>query len=108
MLGDSAQNGNHPLRVSAIGHPYRDDEAPHRIGVRPVENGAGDELRVGDDQAGPVKRLDLGRAYIDPPDETLLPVDDDSVPHLDRALDEKNDAGDEIVEDRLQPKANAE
>ena len=76
--------------------------------MRPVEHAAGDQLGVGNDQAGAVEGLDLGGAHADAAHEALLVADDDAVADLDRPLDQQDQARDEVVDDRLQAEADAD
>ena len=76
--------------------------------MRPVEDAAGDQLGVRHDQAGPIEGFDLGGAHADAAHEALLVADDDAVAHLDRPFDEQDKPGHEVVDDRLQAKADAD
>ena len=55
-----------------------------------------------------IEGFDLGRARVDPPHEALFTPYDHPVADADAALPEQNEAGDEIVGDRLQAEADAD
>ena len=98
----------HSLDVALVGDVDRDDDAADPVGVDPVLDDVGDEVRVRHDQRRPVERLDLGRAGVDLADEPLVGADDDQVADPDAALPQEDQARDEIVGDRLQPEADAD
>ena len=81
---------------------------PIRSLCDPVLDHAGDEVGVWNQHRGPVESLDLGRAGVDPPDEALIAAHDDPVADPNAALPQQDEAGDEIVGDRLEPKADAD
>ena len=96
LVGALLQKGEHLLGIEVVADPDLDIDGAERVAVRPVEHAARDQLRVGNDQAGAVERLDLGGAHADAAHQALLIADDDAVADPDRALDEQNEARDEI------------
>ena len=86
------QDGDHLLGIGVVGDADLDADRAERVAVRPVDHAAGDQLRVGNDQAGAVEGLDLGGAHADAAHVALLVADDDPVADLDRPLDQQDQA----------------
>ena len=98
----------HFVEVAFVSDVDRDDDASDAIVVDPVLDDAADEVRVGHDQAAAVEGLDLGRAGVDRANEPLIRSHHHPVADADGALPQQDEAGDEIVGDRLQAEADAD
>ena len=85
-----------------------DDDAPGAVGVQPVLDRPADQRRIGNDQDAAVESFDLGRARVDAAHESLFGADDDPVADADAPLPQQDQAGDEIIGDRLQAEADAD
>ena len=108
IVGALLQDGDHLLGIGTVADADLDVDGAERVAMRPVEHAAGDQLGVGDDQAGAVEGLDLGGPHADAAHVALLIADDDAVADLDRPLDQQDQPGDEVVDDRLQAEADAD
>ena len=102
------QDGDHLFGIGIVADADLHVDGAQRVAMRPVQHAAGDQLGVGNDQAGAVEGFDLGGAHADAAHEALLVADDDAVADLDRPLDQQDQARHEIVDDRLQAKADAD
>ena len=76
--------------------------------MHPVLHRAGDQREIGNDQRRAFKGFDLGRARVDAPNKSLVLADDHPVADANAALPEQDQPGDEIVDDALQPEADAD
>ena len=88
-------------------HRQLDLHAAQRVGLGHVAHVFGDQLRVRHDHRGAVPQLDLGGAHVDPADVALDLVEADPVAHLHRPFHQQDQAGDEVLHDRLQAEADA-
>src|SRR6185437_4866435 len=57
---------------------------------------------------GAIEGLNFGGADIDPAHQPFLGADDDPVTDTDRALPKKDEAGDKIIDNRLQAEADTD
>ena len=91
--------------VGAISDADFDNDAVDGVGERPVENSAGDEFFVGDDEflAAPVG--DGGGADADFGDHAADVGDGDDVAHANGAFGEEDDAADEVGDHFLESEA---
>ncbi len=76
--------------------------------MREVDDCLRDELGVRHDEAGAPERLDLGRADGDAAHIAFALLERHPVADLDRSLDKQDEAGNEVVDDGLQAKADAD
>ena len=108
VLGDLQEDLGRLSRVRAVGHADGIDDAVDRIGQRPVQHLAGDELLVGNDQFLAVAVGDGRGSHANPRDDAGDAVDGDDVAHADGPLEEDNQTGDEIGENLLQSEAQSQ
>ena len=74
--------------------------------MHPVDDRIGDQLRVWHNDRGARESLDLGTAHADPLDNAFVLSNLHPITHFNRSFSEQNKAGDEIIDDALQAKAD--
>src|SRR4029450_4570674 len=94
--GDVEQDLAHLHRIAVGSDADLDDGAAQRIGARPVLNDTGDELRIRNDHARAIERLDLGCADTNAPNPSLFALDHDRVADADRPLRQQDQAAYEV------------
>src|SRR5258707_330865 len=105
---DLEQDSARLNRIAVISHADFDHDTAQGIGARPVLDHTGDEFGVRNDDARPVKRLDLGCANTNAPHPSFFPLDHDRVADADRPLGQQNETGYEVGHDGLQAKTDAD
>ncbi len=105
---DLHQDLGHPSRVASIGDAHVDHHPAHGVATGPVRHRAGNEIGVGHDHIGLVEGLDRGGAHGDVLDDPHVAVDLDPVALRDRALDQQDDARDEVRHHVLQAETDAD
>ncbi len=108
LLHHLLQHANDVVGIGEIGNAYRYREPAQQIAVREVDDRVGDELRVRNDEARALEGLDFRRAHGNAPDVSLALFQRDPVAHLDRPLDQQDEPGDEVVDDRLQAETDTD
>ena len=92
--------------VVAVAKVEVEKDAGDGVLVRPVHEGAGYEVGVGQDDAFVVEGGDGQRAHADALDRAFVVADGDDVAVAQGALDEQQDAADEVVGNRLHAEAD--
>src|SRR5262245_61075283 len=100
---DFEQHFTHAVHVAVVTDTELDDDPPDWVAVRHVLDDAGDEILVGDDDAGAVECLDFGRPDADAAHETFLVFHQHPIADANWSLGEEDDPAYEIGDDRLQP-----
>ena len=107
-MGDVEEGGAGFFRIGAVGDADGDLEAEDAVAECPVDELAGDEFFVGDNELAVVELADGGGADADLGDAAGDVADGDDVAEADGALEEDDEAGDEVGEDFLETEADAE
>lgn len=100
--GDSEQDFLNLIDIAVIVHPDIDVHSCHSVVVGLVNNTAGDNGRVWDDNVGFVARFQSRRAHADLFDHAFITVDDDQIAELYRSFKQNGNAGNQIADDVLQ------
>ena len=98
---------DHPGRRRAVVQAHREVQAALLIAEGPVGHLPGDQLGVGDDDLGPLRGAHDAGADADAPHPALQVPHLDGVADVDRALEQQDQAGDEVVDHALQAEADA-
>ena len=89
FLRDRKKCRLHLPRVAAIGHTDRDADAADVVAERPVFHLLRDEIRIGNENVGPVEGFQFGGADADLAHIALLAADNDEIADPDRALSQQ-------------------
>ena len=92
--------------VVAVAEVEVEEDAGDGVLVRPVHEGAGDEVGVRQDDAFVVEGGDGQRAHADALDRAFVVADGDDVAVAQGALNQQQDAADEVVGNRLHAEAD--
>ena len=106
--GGLAQDREDTVGVGAVGHAHADVHPAQAVGERQVGELLRGQNPVGDDDLGAVPGAHDAGADADVPDFSREVPDLHRVPHLEGALDEEDEPGDEVVHHRLQAEADAD
>ena len=95
--------------VAAIGDAKRYAYPQYPFAQRPVRQSRRDELRVRHDDVDVVVGIDERAAHVDRLDGPCeAGIELDVVTHPQRVFEQDNEAGNKIIDDRLQPEADAD
>src|SRR5213080_2206352 len=104
---DLEQDSAHLDRIAVISHADFDHDAAQGVGARPILDDAGYELGIRNDDARPVKGLDLGCANTNAPHPSFFSLHHDRIADADRPLGQQDETGYEVGDDGLQAKTDA-
>ncbi|KIV73497.1 hypothetical protein SZ55_1385 [Pseudomonas sp. FeS53a] len=107
LLGGLQQQLAHQFQVGATVDVVDQHDAGDGVGQRPVDQLAGEEGLVGDDHFLAVAVGDVGGADADPVHGAGDGADGHQVADAHGALEQQDEAGDEVGEDRLHAEADA-
>ena len=85
-----------------------DFAAQTRVGIGPVDDLIFQHVGVGDQRLGAVEGFHRRRAQVNVGDRAGHVADDDNIADAHLALKEQNDAADEVFDDRLRTKTDAD
>src|SRR5207342_635459 len=97
LARDAEKNFDDAVRISAIGNAHRYADPARSVGKRPINNFCSDELAIGDNDVGAVRRAQYAGAKADLRHFSEDRPDLDLIADLERVLENQNKAGDKVV-----------
>ena len=107
-LGHTQEHFGDLVDIRTVGHTDRYGQAPPGVPEHPVGDIIGDQHGVRHDDIGAVKGLDQGGPDTDPTHIAFHIPGDDPIAGANRALEQQDDAGNEVIDDVLQAEADTD